>query len=491
MSIISVLPQTRHSRAAHGAPRPAGNPLFDWLRVLGATVARVLLFTILGMMFWAAAPSALGWAPTTVLSDSMAPLIRAGDVVVSRAIAPASLRPGQILLADDPDHDGRLRLHRFVDVAPDGTIVTKGDANRTPDSTSVSPEAVHGVGYLRVPFAGLPVVWAHEQRWMLIAGCVFGVLLLMWASGADRSLRRRHEPLQPRRPRVAQPPSGALSPQRAGMRALASSASFVPVSLGLLLVACLVFSGGARAAFSSQTLNPSSTLATSSYPCLARTPANSPYLYLAYNEASGSSALDSSANGRTAVLTAGATRVAGSCLANASPVLALDGVTGQVTNPNLVTAPNVFTISTWFRTATTSGGKLLGFGNSVSGLSSVYGRHIYMTDAGRLVFGIYNLGLVYTATSTAAYNDGRSHHVAATLSGSGMALYVDGVRVATNIFTTAGEQHTGYWRIGYDNIAGWPSAPSSNYFAGELDDTAVWLIALSASQIAAEYTKGP
>jgi signal peptidase I len=455
-----------------------------WLRLLGATAARSVLFTILGMMFWAAVPSVMGWIPTTVLSDSMAPLIRAGDVVVSQPVESTALRPGQILLADDPDHQGRLRLHRFTDVTAEGALVTKGDANLTPDSTTISPSTVRGVGFVRVPFVGLPIVWLHDHRGALVAASALGILLLMWASDADRTLRRRH---------ALDAPRGAHAPDRpvprSGPRAGLSARGIVPVGLSMLLAGCLVLAGGTGAAFSQATTNQASTLATSIYPCLSRTPANSPYLYLAYNEASGTSALDSSGNSRNGTLTSGATRTGGNCTTSASPALSLNGTTGQVTTSALVTAPNVFTIATWLRTTTTTGGKLIGFGNSQSGSSSSYDRQIYMNNAGKLVFGVYN-GTTFTITSAGSYNDGRLHHVAATLSSSGMALYVDGTRVGTNVSTTRGEPQVGYWRIGYDNTSGWPTAPTSNYFRGDLDDTAIYLSALTAAQIAAEYAKG-
>jgi signal peptidase I len=455
-----------------------------WLRLLGATTARSLLFTIIGMMFWATVPSVMGWIPTTVLSDSMAPLIRAGDVVVSQPVEATALRPGQIVLADDPDHLGRLRLHRFTDVTETGQLVTKGDANYTPDSTTIPASSVRGVGFVRVPFVGLPIVWLHEHRWTLVAASAAGILLLMWVSNTDRTLRRRHALDSPRRKPAADRPGF-----RTGLSAHTSARSVIPVGLSILLAGCLVLAGGTGAAFNSSASNPTSSLATSTYPCLTRTPAYSPYFYLAYNEASGTSALDSSGNGRAGTLTSGATRTGGSCTTNASPVLTLDGSTGQVTTSSLVSGPNVFTVATWLRTTTTTGGKLIGFGNAQSGPSSAYDRQIYMNNAGKLIFGIYNSGY-YTITSSASYNDGKLHHVAATLSSSGMALYVDGARVGTNFSTTRAEPQTGYWRIGYDNTSGWPTAPSSNFFRGDLDDTAVYLSALTAAQISAEYAKG-
>lgn len=69
-----------------------------------------------------------------------------------------------------------------------------------------------------------------------------------------------------------------------------------------------------------------------------------------------------------------------------------------------------------------------------------------------------------------------------------MALYVDGQLRASNTRYTKNESYTGHWRVGGgDNLAGWPSRPTSNFFAGQIDETAVYPTALSASRISAHY----
>lgn len=476
---IAPLPLVEPPRPLVPATAERSSAPSTWAKLLLATASRATLFTIIGMMFWAAAPAILGWTPTTVVSDSMAPLIRAGDVVVTLPMEVARLRPGQILLVEDPDHDGRLRLHRFVDVTDEGQLITKGDANPAADSTPVDPADVRGVGLVRIPFVGAPVVWLHERNVALLMATGLGLALLMIVSNIDTSLRRRHAQ-EEKSPRQL---TGRLARLRA--RLLAA----VPAIVGLGLAACVVVSGGAGAAFSASTGAPGNTFASSTFPCLERSPSYSPYFYFAYNEASGASAADSSGNARAGTLVTGATRSTGTCATNASPVLTLNGTTGEVSTPNLVAGPQAFTVETWFRTTTTTGGKLIGFSNVQSGLSSQYDRHLYMTNAGKLVFGVYNSAYL-TLASANSYNDGALHHVAATMSSSGAVLYVDGVSVASSSSIRAAEAHTGYWRIGFDNISGWPSAPTSNYFKGTLDDTAVFTTVLTAAQVAAEFAKG-
>jgi hypothetical protein len=108
-----------------------------------------------------------------------------------------------------------------------------------------------------------------------------------------------------------------------------------------------------------------------------------------------------------------------------------------------------------------------------------------MTNNGRLVFGAW-IGGPATVTSASSYNDGNYHHLVATLGASGMALYVDGALIGTDPNTTA-QAYNGYWRVGGDNLGGWPLAPSSSYFNGTVDEATVYDYALTADQVATHF----
>ncbi|MBO3086541.1 LamG domain-containing protein [Cellulomonas fengjieae] len=161
--------------------------------------------------------------------------------------------------------------------------------------------------------------------------------------------------------------------------------------------------------------------------------------------------------------------------------------TGSGATATPVAAPNTFTAEAWIKTTTTSGGKIIGFASSRTGNSGSYDRHVYMANNGRIVFGAYT-GQTRTVTSTTSYNDGAWHHVVATLGANGMQLYVDGKRVAQRGDTTSGQDYQGYWRVGGDNLGGWPSQPTSAYFSGAIDDVAVYPSVLSTQQIREHYT---
>jgi len=180
------------SIAVHGGPTPHDvlHDAVDWGRVVVATLARGIVATLLGLALWAAAPAVIGWQPTTVMTGSMEPRLVPGDVVVSRPVSAEEVREGKILLADDPDQPGHLRMHRYVEAGPGGTLVTKGDANPQRDSTPLEPSAVHGVAFLRIPFVGSPILWLRQGDWAPIGLLVLGLGALLALCTVDGSLRR-------------------------------------------------------------------------------------------------------------------------------------------------------------------------------------------------------------------------------------------------------------------------------------------------------------
>ena len=140
-----------------------------------------------------------------------------------------------------------------------------------------------------------------------------------------------------------------------------------------------------------------------------------------------------------------------------STATSFDGQTGNVYAQTAVNGPQTFSVEGWFKTTTNTGGKLIGFGNSATGMSSNYDRHIYMMNDGQLVFGVWN-NATETIETPNIYNDGQWHYVVATYDGTNLALYVDGELIGTTTSSSA-QAYTGYWRIGGDNLNGWNLDP--------------------------------
>ncbi|GAA3887047.1 hypothetical protein GCM10022381_31370 [Leifsonia kafniensis] len=172
---------------------------------------------------------------------------------------------------------------------------------------------------------------------------------------------------------------------------------------------------------------------------------------------------------------------------------AFNGTDGYIWSDQQKQGPTTYSVETWIKTNTTTGGKIVGFGNGrpntgsgATNLSNSYDRHIYMDNAGRLTFGVYT-GSTQTVRTANAYNDNTWHHIVATQGANGMKLYVDGLKVGQN-GTTTSQSYTGNWHVGGDTLNGWPNQPSSSFFAGQIDDTAIYGSVLTPQQIARHYT---
>lgn len=170
-----------------------------------------------------------------------------------------------------------------------------------------------------------------------------------------------------------------------------------------------------------------------------------------------------------------------------------------ITGPSATTqGPDTFSVSIWFRTTSSRGGRLIGFGNYGNGAgseSTLYDRHLYLDTSGRLVFGVYPNNRLGVLTSPTALDDGAWHQAVGTLqsgtSGTrGLRLYIDGQLVGTDLSTTSAQSYAGRWRLGGDNLATWPGAPSNEYYQGSLAWASVHSTALTAEQVRVSYAAG-
>lgn len=153
--------------------------------------------------------------------------------------------------------------------------------------------------------------------------------------------------------------------------------------------------------------------------------------------------------------------------------------------------PDVFSLEAWFRTTSLTGGKLISRGNRQTSNSNKHDRQLYVTNAGAVAFGVRPNQSRQAVISPGTYRDGSWHHAVATLSPEGMRLYVDGALVGQRTdVVTAEHLARGYWRVGGDTVSGWPSAPSSTAFNGDIDEVAIYKRPLSAEEVAAHFATG-
>jgi hypothetical protein len=213
---------------------------------------------------------------------------------------------------------------------------------------------------------------------------------------------------------------------------------------------------------------------------------NATYAYWPFDTGTGTQGYDVGMNSDNATLVGAPSWAIGIV----GQAVTLNGTTQYASTANQVSGPAAFTEEIWFKSTSSTGGRLMGFGDAQTGASTSRDRQIYLDNAGHIIFGTKPAALYKTVTTASTYNDGSWHHVAGTLGAGGLLLYVDGVRLGTDTGTTTAGSYSGYWKMGYDDLTGWPSAPTSNFLAGTIDEARVLTRQLSDTEITNDYTAG-
>jgi signal peptidase I len=132
-----------------GVPLPASPRVVARLRGLALNTALVAVLALLALVDGGVVGTPW-YRFVSVEGGSMAPAIRRGDLILV-APAPAKVEAGMILVLRI---DGALVTHRVVAVNPDGTFVTRGDANTVDDAWGAQPVSVEGQYLATVPVLG-------------------------------------------------------------------------------------------------------------------------------------------------------------------------------------------------------------------------------------------------------------------------------------------------------------------------------------------------
>ena len=224
----------------------------------------------------------------------------------------------------------------------------------------------------------------------------------------------------------------------------------------------------------------------SSYP--AAVALDTPSMYWRLGELGQLPVADASGLNRVGTYRNGLTFGVEDALVNGSDTAVLmSGTSGIAYSNQSQAAPTTYSMEAWVKTSSFNGGKILGYEDTQTGWGVNYDRQIYMTNNGRIAYGIKSGGVNQVITSTGLYNNNAWHHIVATQGADGMALYVDGVLIGTNATVTP-DAYNGYWRLGGGNLTGWLNAPASSALIGTFDEVAVYPTALSAAQVSAHFT---
>lgn len=169
--------------------------------------------------------------------------------------------------------------------------------------------------------------------------------------------------------------------------------------------------------------------------------------------------------------------------------VAVDGATpgGYETSAVQQAQPNpglslgtTYGLGIWFKTSSTSGGPLFGFGDSPANVAGTNDRVLFMTSAGKIGFTLNTAGNT-TGLSGGSFNNGAWHFAYVTMSVtsiigvgliSAVTVYVDGGQVTTGGGALVGlSSYSGYWHLGWSPAANGNPAP---YFAGSLSNFVVF-----------------
>jgi hypothetical protein len=203
------------------------------------------------------------------------------------------------------------------------------------------------------------------------------------------------------------------------------------------------------------------------------------HTWLKFDETSGTAAADSSGNGHAGSLVGGVTHAAG----KSNSAVSFDGSSSYVSLPDdLVADVADFTVAAW---VCWNGGaawqRVFDFGAGT-------GRYLYLSPKGgpdnRVRFAITTNGAYgeYRLDGTAALPAGQWTHVAVTLSGTTLTLYINGAAV-----NSLSNVPFAPWRLGptAQNWIGRSQYSTDPYFNGLVDEFRIYRGALSASQVTA------
>ncbi|MGY1741766.1 MULTISPECIES: PKD domain-containing protein [unclassified Blastococcus] len=180
--------------------------------------------------------------------------------------------------------------------------------------------------------------------------------------------------------------------------------------------------------------------------------------------------------------------VPGALTGDADTAYSLDGTpAGYLVLPAQFPPLDTVTVEAWFRTDSAAGGLIAGFGDAMTGTSTVVDRLTWLDADGRVNFGVSpEAGVRRTVTSEESYADGEWHLVASTLSPAGMFLYVDGELAGSRTDTTRGLTRNSYFRVGGD--ATWTEGVG--YLDGDLDEVAVYLSPTTSARAEEHFLVG-
>ena len=143
--------------------------IFHWIGNIVLTILLILVVLVVGSKL-SKSDDVLGFTPLKVLTGSMEPAIKIGDLIIVKDMDKSNIGEGDIITYRT--NTGVYVTHRVVEVVDEGGSTmfrTKGDANNVEDKDLVGEEAIVGKYIFRLPaFGYLSDVMAKPLGFILI-----------------------------------------------------------------------------------------------------------------------------------------------------------------------------------------------------------------------------------------------------------------------------------------------------------------------------------
>lgn len=177
-------------------PVPRARSVATWLGQVAAWC--VLLVAVGALAAAVVVPRVGGGTPYSILTGSMEPTLRPGDLVVVRPADIDRIGIGSVITYQLESGQPSTATHRVVAIgwqAGERVVRTQGDANNVPDRHWVRAAQIRGELWYRVPWLGhLHSAMSFSQRTLLVnvaAGGLLAYAAVMF-TGAWRERRRSH-----------------------------------------------------------------------------------------------------------------------------------------------------------------------------------------------------------------------------------------------------------------------------------------------------------
>ena len=141
-------------------------------------------------------PSVGGYLPLIVLTDSMYPEIKSGDLILCNKVEAEDIAEGDVISFYDPMGNGTsVVTHRVLEIVNENGEIsfrTKGDNNNAEDQMPVPAESLIGIYQSRIPVVGNIAMFMQTTTGLIV--CV--VLPIVLLVGYDLLRRKKYEKAQ-------------------------------------------------------------------------------------------------------------------------------------------------------------------------------------------------------------------------------------------------------------------------------------------------------